>query len=142
MTERGRGQQGARRRVVPRPERVRRLGPGVAFGWIDARFHREGWLEALTPSALAAYVFLCLAADREGVSFYRRDRIGRALGLDDDAEVARALRRLRDLDLVGYAPFSAHAVDGFHQVLSLPTGGPPASPLAATLCSGPSARRA
>lgn len=135
MTERGRDRQMARRRVVPRPERVRRLGPGVAFGWIDERLRRDGWLEALTPSALAAYVFLCLAADREGVSFYRRDRIGRALGLDD-AEVARALRRLRDLDLVGYAPFGAHAVDGFHQVLSLPPGGPPVSPLVAALRSG------
>lgn len=134
MTERGRGrgQQGTRRRVVPRPDRVRRLGPGVAFGWIDARLRRDGWLEALTPSALGAYVFLCLAADREGVSFYRRDRISRALGLDD-AETARALRRLRDLDLVAYAPFSAHAVDGFHQVLSIPAGGPPVSPLAAAL---------
>jgi hypothetical protein len=113
----------------------------VAFGWLDARLHRDGWLEALTPSALAAYVFLCLAADREGVSFYRRDRIGRALGLDD-AEVARALRRLRDLDLVGYAPFSAHAVDGFHQVLSLPPGGPPTSPLAAALRSASDPHRA
>jgi hypothetical protein len=96
----------------------------VAFGWIDARLRRDGWLGALTPSALAAYVFLCLAADREGVSFYRRDRIAHALGLDD-MEVARALRRLRDLDLVGYAPFSAHAVDGFHQVLALPAAPPP-----------------
>lgn len=134
MTERGRGrgQQGVRRRVVARPDRVRRLGSGTAFGWIDARLRCDGWLEALTPSALGAYVFLCLAADREGVSFYRRDRIGRALGLDD-AEVARALRRLRDLDLVAYAPFSAHAVDGFHQVLSIPAGGPPVSPLATAL---------
>lgn len=134
MTERGRSrsQAGARRRVVPRLDRVRRLGPGVAFGWIDARLRRDGWLGALTPSALATYVFLCLAADREGVSFYRRDRIAHALGLDD-MEVARALRRLRDLDLVGYVPFSAHAVDGFHQVLSIPEGGPPPSPLAAAL---------
>lgn len=130
--DRGRAKQGAQRRVVPRLDRVRRLGPGVAFGWIDARLRRDGWLGALSPSALAAYVFLCLAADREGVSFYRRDRIAHALGLDD-MEVARALRRLRDLDLVGYVPFSAHAVDGFHQVLSIPEGGPPPSPLAAAL---------
>lgn len=125
MTERDRGQQGVRRRVVvPRPDRVRRLGPGTAFGWSDARLHRDRWLEALTPSALGTYVFLCLAADREGVSFYRRDRIGRALGLDD-AEVAAALRRLRQLELVAYAPFSPHAVDGFHQVLALPAAPPP-----------------
>jgi len=98
---------------------------GRAFGWIDARL-RRGWLELLPPDALATYVFLCLAADRQGVSFYRRDRIGLALGLGD-AEVAAALRRLRQLDLVAYAPFSAHAVDGFHQVLALPAAPPDAA---------------
>lgn len=133
MTER----RGAGRRVVvPRPERVRRLGPGVAFGWLDARLARDGWLEALSPAAVAVYAFLCVAADRHGVSFYRRDRIGRALGLDDQ-EVARALARLRELDLVAFAPFSPLAVDGFHQVLTVPAGKPPASPLLAKLGRGP-----
>lgn len=135
MTER-RGAQAGRRVVVPRPERARRLGPGVAFGWLDARLARDGWLEALPPAAIAVYAFLCLAADRQGVSFYRRDRIGRALGLDDQ-EVARALARLRELDLVAFAPFSPHAVDGFHQVLTVPAGGPPAPPLLAQLGLGP-----
>lgn len=111
-----------RRVVVPRPDRVRTL-TGTAFGWLDARL-RRGWLELLTPDALATYSFLCLAADRQGVSFYRRDRIARAVGLGD-AEVAAALRRLRQLELVAYAPFSPHAVDGFHQVLALPAAPPP-----------------
>jgi len=77
----------------------------------------------LTPEALAIYTFLCLAADRRGVSFYRRDRIARELGLDD-VDTAAALQRLRDLDLVAYAPYRTGAADGFHQVLSLPAGGP------------------
>lgn len=120
-----------RRVVVPRPDRVRRLD-GVAYGWFDARLVRDRWLEALPAPAVAVYAFLCVAADRYGVSFYRRDRIGRAVGLDDQ-EVARALARLRDLDLIAFAPFSAHAVDGFHQVLAVPTGGPPVSPVLAAL---------
>lgn len=118
---------GSRRVVVPRPDRVRRL-QGTAFGWIDARLHHDGWLETLGTAALATYAFLCLAADRQGVSFYRRDRIGRLLALDDH-ELFRSLARLRELELVGYAPFSPHAVDGFHQVLAVPEGGPPRSRL-------------
>ncbi len=74
---------GRRRRsvVTPRPERVRSL-TGIHFTWLDARVLRAGWLRVLTPQATAAYTFLCLAADRSGVSYYRRDRIGREVGLD------------------------------------------------------------
>lgn len=119
------------RTLVPRPDRVRQL-QGLAFGWLDARLLQERWLPTVPAPALAIYTFLCLAADRQGVSFYRRDRIGQALGLDDQ-EVARGLARLRELDLVAYVPFRPHAVDGFHQVLSVPRGGPPPSPLITAL---------
>lgn len=106
-----------------RPDRVRSLA-SVRFGWIDCELHQGGWLRALSAQAVAAYAFLCLAADRRGVSFYRRDRIGRELGLDD-GEVHLALARLEQLDLVAYRPFRPGAPDGFRQVLSLPRGGPP-----------------
>lgn len=118
------GKKKNQRVVVPRPERVRRIGP-AGFGWMDARLHKQGWLEVCGPGAVAAYAFLCLAADRKGVSWYRRDRIGHALGMGED-EVRRALSRLGELDLVAYEPFGRHASDGFHQVLSLPPAGPPA----------------
>lgn len=114
-----------RRRVVPRPERLR-SAQGVAYGWADAGLLRRGWLHRLRPEDAAAYLFLCLAADRQGVSFYRRERIARELGLDDRAAF-RALGRLRELDLVAYAPFHEGAADGFHQVLSLPASAPPPS---------------
>jgi len=110
--------------VVPRPDRVRTL-EHTAFGWLDARLQHEGWLRVLTPEALAVYAFLCLAADRSGVSFYRRARMAYELGLDD-GELSSTLTRLRQLDLLAYQPFRPGAVDGFHQVLSLPGDGPPA----------------
>ena len=66
---------------------------------------------------------LCLVGDRSGVSFYLRDRIARALGLDD-REVIDALTRLRELDLVAFCAFRHGAIDGFHQVLSLPDTDP------------------
>lgn len=111
------------RSPVPRPDRVRTLR-GVTFGWLDARLLRAGWLRALSLEALGVYGFLCLAADRQGVSYYRRGRIGEELGLDE-RQVARALTELVTQDLVAYAPFHAGAPDGFHQVLALPAGAAP-----------------
>lgn len=104
--------------MIPCPDRVRALR-GTPFAWLDARLLRGGWLRALSLEELGAYVFLCLAADRQGVSYYRRSRIGEELGLDDQ-QAHRALARLRELQLVAYAPFHAGAPDGFHQVLPLP----------------------
>lgn len=116
--------------LVPRPDRIRTLD-GVAFGWLDARLRQDAWFSAMTPQALAVYAFLCVVADRNGVSFYRRERIARELGLEE-AEATATLARLRELDLVAYAPFRSGAADGFHQVMSLPDAGPP-SPLAGVL---------
>lgn len=109
--------------IVPRPERIRRPGPS-GFGWMDARLHKQGWLELLAPEEIAVYAFLCLVANRQGVSWYRRDRIRQALGIREDM-LWDSLDRLSSLDLVAYRPFGEHASDGFHQVLSLPPQGPP-----------------
>ena len=92
--------------------------------WLDARLHRQEWLALLTAEDIATYVFMCLVANPQGVSWYRRDRIQQALGCSEDA-LWGALRRLYALDLVAYRPFGPHASDGFHQVLSLPEQGPP-----------------
>jgi hypothetical protein len=117
--------------VVPRLERVRSLQSAAGFGWLDARLWRDGWLEVLTAEDLAVYVFLCLVADRQGVSWYRRDRIRGALGLPEQA-VWQALSRLEALGLVAYRPFHQHASEGFRQVLAVPRGGPSvAQPMAA-----------
>jgi len=103
---------------------MRGLGGAAGFGWLDTRLLRDGWLEVLTAEDLAVYAFLCLVADRQGVSWYRRDRIRVALGLDEQA-VWQALARLEALGLVAYRPFHVHASEGFRQVLAVPVGGPP-----------------
>lgn len=113
----------AHRAVVPCPERVRTL-EGTAFGWLDARLWTEQWLEVLTAEDVALYAFLVLVADRQGVSWWRRDRMAKALGWHLE-EVDRALGRLAHRGLVAYRPFGPHAADGFHQVLAVPHGGPP-----------------
>ena len=116
----GSQRRGPRPAALPRPERVRALS-GRRFGWIDAALLGEGVLRELTSDDLSAYAFLCLVADRQGVSFYSLARIASELGLDEQRAL-RALARLRGLDLVAFAPFSAHAADGYHQVLSFPRG--------------------
>jgi hypothetical protein len=111
--------------VVPRPDRIRSIG-GTAFAWLDTRLARDHWLSALSPQAIATYTFLCLAANPQGVSWYRRDKIRAALGIGED-ELQGALAALERVDLVAYQPFHARASEGFRQVLSLPRGGPPRS---------------
>ena len=117
------GQRANRRFVVPRPDRVRVSG-GNGFGWVDTRLHRDGWLAVMPPECVSVYMFLCLVGNRQGVSWYRRDRIQQAVLLSEDA-VSFALRRLVELDLVAYRPFGRYASEGFRQVLSIPDGGPP-----------------
>ena len=108
--------------IVPKPDRIRQPGRS-GFGWLDARLLKDGWLSRMPPESAAAYVFLCLAGNRQGVSWYRRDRIGQAVGIEH-SRLRRALARLTELDLIAYRPFSQHASDGFHQVLSVPDVGP------------------
>lgn len=119
-----RGQSTSARVVVPEPGRVRSLESAAGFGWLDARLWRDGWLSVLTAEDVSVYAFLCLVADRQGVSWYRRDRIRAALGLEERA-VWQALSRLEGLGLVAYRPFHAQAAEGFRQVLAVPAGGPP-----------------
>jgi hypothetical protein len=105
------------KRVIPDPNRVRKVPEG--FGWLDHRLLREGWLEQMTAGEITVYAFLVLAADRHGVSSYRREKIARVLGMDI-AEVARALGMLMKRDMVAFKPFSRVSPDGFHQVLEVP----------------------
>ena len=109
--------------IVPKPNRMRQISK-QGFGWLDARLHKQDWLAILTPDEIAAYAFLCLVANPQGVSWYRRDRIQAAMCINEHA-LRQALYKLYNLDLVAYKPFSQHASDGFHQVLSLPKAGPP-----------------
>ena len=106
-----------------RPDRVRRIGPS-GFGWLDAGLMQKRWLPVLSTDELSVYAFLCLVADHQGVSWYRRGRMVEHMGIHD-GELEAALGRLCELDLVAYQPYRAGAADGFHQVLSLPAGGPP-----------------
>lgn len=104
-------------RIVPCPERVRRITG--SFAWIDHRLLRNGCLARLTLEDVAVYVFLVLAADREGVSFYRKERICAALAISwNQFETARS--RLVESGLIAFQPYQAGDVNGCYQVLPVP----------------------
>ena len=94
-----------------RPDRVRRVERG--FAAIPNRFLHAGFFVSLGHVERSLYVFLVLAGDRSGVSFYRYDKICSTLGVTPDEYVA-ARNALIGLDLVAF--------DGTRfQVLSLPS---------------------
>lgn len=98
-------------RAPPQPDRVRRIEPGFAF--VPNRFLHGGFFAALGHVERSLYLFLVLAADRNGVSFYAYDRICATLEISADDYVA-ARNALIERDLIAF--------DGScFQVLSLPS---------------------
>jgi len=99
---------------IPQPQRVRKIEK--TFAWIDHRLLRNGFLPVMTPEDQSLYLFLVLAADRNGVSFYRKEKICDCLGLDfQQFEVAKD--RLVGMKLIAFEPYSVLSPNGFYQVL-------------------------
>ena len=67
---------------------------------------------------MAVYLFLVLTADRQGVSYYRKEHISKTLGLsEEDFHAARD--RLIEKRLIAFCPFRPGDVNGYCQVLPL-----------------------
>lgn len=111
-----------RKYCIPQPQRVRRIEK--SFAWIDHRLLRNGYLEVMAHHDQVLYLFLALAADRHGVSFYRKEKICDAVGLEwSEFEMARD--RLIHLSLIAFQPYSATTPNGYYQILPV-DGRPPA----------------
>ncbi len=101
-----------------RPDRVRHLER--PFSWIPFRILTSGLLARMSPPAQLLYFFLCLVADRYGVSFYGEERLGCLIGLSG-YELTRARQELCAWDLLAF--------DGrVYQLLSLPQPQEPPRP--------------
>ena len=98
------------KKKVLNPERIRRIDGGFSF--IPHRFLTDGFLASLSQKELLLYLFLTLASDRNGLSFYSYDAICTLLQLNLDQYV-EARNSLIDKDLIAF--------DGtLFQVLDLP----------------------
>jgi hypothetical protein len=83
----------------------------------------DGFLAQLSADEIALYCFFTLAADAQGLSCWRLDRIERELPLAVPA-LCRAREGLLRTDLLAFQPWRALCPDGSYQVLALPTPTP------------------
>jgi len=91
-------------------ERVRRIEGG--FSYIPHRFLTDGFLEDLSQKELLLYLFLVMASDQYGLSYYAYDRICSMLKLTGE-DYIEARDNLLEKDLIAF--------DGtLYQVLDLP----------------------
>lgn len=91
--------------------RIRCIKSGFSF--IPHRFLTDGFWGSLNPDELLMYFFLVMAGDRNGLSFYRYDKICTLLQMRLDQYI-QARDELMEKDLISF--------DGtVYQVLSLPT---------------------
>jgi hypothetical protein len=90
--------------------RVRQINGGFSF--IPHRFLFDGFLASLDQKELLLYLFLILASDRFGLSFYSYDTICTLLELSLDEYIA-SRNSLMDKDLIAFN-------GTLFQVLSLP----------------------
>ena len=98
------------KKKILNPERIRRINGGFSF--IPHRFLLEGFLASLNQKELLLYLFLVLASDRNGLSFYSYDIICTRLQFNLDEYIA-SRDNLMEKDLIAF--------DGtLFQVLSLP----------------------
>jgi hypothetical protein len=92
------------------PDRIRHINGGFSF--IPHRFLTDGFLKSLNPPELLLYIFLVLAADRYGLSYYSYDRICSLLHMTAEQYI-QAREGLIKKDLIAF--------DGrLFQVLELP----------------------
>jgi len=110
-----------RKTHIPQSQNIRKIKSSSA--WIDHRLLRNGFLQVMTHQEVALYLFLVLVADRNGVSFYRKEKMCDALDLDfKQFEIARD--RLINLKLVAFEAYTALSPNGYYQILPIESKAP------------------
>jgi hypothetical protein len=105
-----------RKKHIPQPQNIRKIKS--SFAWIDHRLIRNGFLELMTHQDIVLYIFLVLFADKNGISFYRKEKICNAVSLDyNQFEIARD--RLVDMKLIAFEGYSVLSPNGYYQILPI-----------------------
>ena len=106
---------------IPQPKNIRNIKG--SFAWIDHRLMRNGFMETMTHQDMALYLFLILVADKNGVSFYRKEKICEAVSLDFSRfEIAKD--RLVNMKLIAFESYSVLSPNGYYQVLPIESKAP------------------
>ena len=106
---------------IPQPQKTRNIKG--SFAWIDHRIMRNGFIETMTLQDIALYLFLILVADKNGVSFYRKEKICQAVSLDfSQFEIAKD--RLINMKLIAFEGYSVLSPNGYYQVLPIENKAP------------------
>ena len=101
---------------IPQPKNIRNIKG--SFAWIDHRLMRNGFMETMTHQDITLYLFLILVADKNGVSFYRKDKICEAVSLDfSQFEIAKD--HLINMKLIAFESYSVLSPNGYYQVLPI-----------------------
>ncbi len=106
---------------IPQPKNIRNIKG--SFAWLDHRLVRNGFLEVMTHQDMVLYLFLVLVADKNGVSFYRKEKICQAVSLDyNQFEIAKD--RLINMNLIAFESYSMLSPNGYYQILPIETKAP------------------
>lgn len=104
----------------PQPNRFRSFPQ--RWSWFDCQLLDSGILSTMTGEEAILYFALLAVSDRQGLSWWRDDTLGRRAGLNED-QFLEAGRRLVEKGLVAFRPFRPGCRHGVWQVLDLPVAG-------------------
>jgi len=103
---------------VPCPNCIRQIPAN--FAWVDRRLRDKQFLGTLTLQELAVYLFLILAADKRGVSFYGSEKIAAFFEYQmQPVDVIQSRNALFDKGMISFMPFKNNCAEGVYQVLPL-----------------------
>ena len=106
---------------IPQPQKIRKIQR--SFAWIDHRLVRNSYLQVMTHSDIVLYLFLILVADKNGVSFYRKEKICEAVSLYySQFEIAKD--RLVNMKLIAFEGYSVLSPNGYYQILPIEAEAP------------------